>query len=236
MEDLICCIITKNFPKLVEPIKIPTQDIQRIIHMVIYTSKVLQFTDCDLFTIIKPLLSHTTLLEDADILLNLLKPHKKTYTLLHTHTRYHLTKARLDKYNSYLTNTNTDIIKSFLEPHFLQILRMKNKDPKWQEINTEEILTRFEQLFQYYTLDLFKHIGVETITIKDFLESSYESRATYYISCINSLSTFISIVEMNTIMCAKLKYCLNGICETTPPPPQPTKQSSAKPTPVGVAP
>lgn len=80
--------------------------------------------------------------------------------------------------NDILTYYNAFFENSYSNTFFKRITDCKNKVT--QDIHTEEIMIRLRTLNQLFTLEFTEKLGIEKITIGDFLMMDYNDRVRYY--------------------------------------------------------
>lgn len=225
MQELILNIFTKKFKALENNdlcANITIQEQCNIIHYIIYCTINYNFlNDTDLYKILYLLITKfiNLFIIDIIILIKLLDKYKyiQSAKFLKFYQQYQTGKNTVDNMIEHFNNsisrkllksitiddaiTNIkilkDIIKSFVDVQFMQILKFKNKSGLWQEINTEEIINRLCQLKRIFGLKLLKNLNIELITLDSFINYSYDEKIKYYLTCVEYINTYFDIILAN---------------------------------------
>ncbi len=105
-----------------------------------------------------------------------------------------------------------DVLRSFVDMQFLQILKLKNKSSSskvWEDINTEEIINRLDQLKKIFGLKFIKSLNIKILTVNDFIEYTYDDKIKYYLICIECINTYLDLAQATFNSYSKLKDTLD---------------------------
>jgi hypothetical protein len=94
-----------------------------------------------------------------------------------------LTMEDLENIKELVENKVIVYYNAFFETSYNNIFFKRITDCKnviTQEVNTDEIIDRLISLKKLFTLPFLEKLGVESITIQDFLDMEYNKRVTYY--------------------------------------------------------
>ena len=94
-----------------------------------------------------------------------------------------LTMEDLENIKELVKNKVIVYYNAFFETSYNNIFFKRITDCKnviTQEANTEEIINRLISLKKLFTLPFLEKLGIETVTLQDFLHMEYNKRVTYY--------------------------------------------------------
>ena len=109
---------------------------------------------------------------------------KKKFKEFETFTKNKvLTMEDLENIKELVENKVIVYYNAFFETSYNNIFFKRITDCKnviTQEVNTDEIIDRLISLKKLFTLPFLEKLGIEPVTLQDFLDMEYNKRVTYY--------------------------------------------------------
>lgn len=112
-------------------------------------------------------------------------------------------KKCVDDFNKIINNELTNIIVSFNDKKFINIIKNINSikhfekfnKQQWNQTHELEIINRLNDMVSLFGTKLLRKFGINIISISDYNCLKYKNKIKYYSNCCSSLTNFLNKIH-----------------------------------------